>query len=70
MNKLKMNFTLIVVTLIISACGDKPQPPAPQAPSTQLFEQQRGVLEKAKGVEQTEAKSAEELKKEEEKQAR
>ena len=70
MNKFKMNFALIVVMQMMAACGDKPQPPAPQAPPTQLFEQQRGVLEKAKGVEQTEAKSAEELKKEEEKQAR
>jgi hypothetical protein len=64
---------LIAATLILAACGGKPQPPQPPAPQTaptQLFQQERGALDKAKGVEQTEAKSAEDLKREEEKQTK
>jgi len=55
--------------LVLAACGEKPQSPAPQAAPPKLFQQERGALEKAKGVEQTEAKSAEDLKQEAEKQA-
>jgi hypothetical protein len=58
---------LIVAVLTLAACGDKPQPPAPPA---KLFQQERGALDKAKGEEQTEAKSAEDLKREEEKQTK
>ena len=64
---------LIAATLILAACGEKPQPPqtpTPPPPPTQMFQQQRGALDKAKGVEQTEAQSAEDLKREEEKQAK
>ncbi len=64
---------LIAATLILAACGGKPQspqPPAPQTAPTQMFQQERGALDKAKGVEQTEAKSAEDLKREEEKQTK
>jgi hypothetical protein len=61
---------LIVTVLILPACGEKPQPPAPQPPPAKLFQQERGALDKAKGVEQTESKSAEDLKREEEKQTK
>jgi hypothetical protein len=61
---------LTAAVLILTACGDKPQPPAPQNPPAKLFQQERGALDKAKGVEQTEAKSAEDLKREEEKQTK
>jgi hypothetical protein len=64
---------LIAAVLILAACGEKPQPsqpPAPQAAPAKLFQQDREALDKAKGVEQTEAKSAEDLKREEEKQTK
>ncbi len=51
--------------MVLVACGEKPQTPAPP----KLFQQERGALEKAKGVEQTVAKSAEDLKQEAEKQS-
>jgi len=57
------------IVLMLAACGEKPQPPAPQIAPPKLFQQERGALDKAKGVEQTEAKSAEDLKQEAEKQA-
>ena len=60
---------LMGMVLALVACGEKPPSPPPQPASPKLFQQERGVLEKAKGVEQTEAKSAEELKQEAEKQA-
>jgi hypothetical protein len=58
--------TLIAATLILDACGDKPQPPAPPPPK--LFQQDRDALDKARTVEQTDAKGADDLKREEEKQ--
>lgn len=67
------SITLIAAALIIAACGEKPlppQPPTPQAAPIQLFQQERAVLDKAKGVDQTEAKSTEDLKREEERQAK
>ncbi len=70
------NTALIAATLILVACGEKPQPPAPPAPPVpqaappQLFQQDRDVLDKAKGVEQTVIKSADETKRAEEKQAK
>jgi hypothetical protein len=67
------SIALIAATLILAACGDKPsppQPPAPQTAPTQLFQQERAVLDKAKGVEQTESKSTDDLKREEEKQTK
>lgn len=67
---LKKGFALIAAMLILSACGEKPQPPAQQAPPVKLFQQERGALDKAKSVEQTEAKSVEDLRREEEKQTK
>jgi hypothetical protein len=66
MNKLKICFALFTAILLLDSCGDKPQPPAAQP--AKLFQQEREALDKAKGVEQTEAKSAEDLKREETKQ--
>lgn len=62
------SIALIAAVLILTACGEKP--PAPQTTSPKLFQQDREVLDQAKGVAQTEAKSAEDLKREEEKQAK
>jgi len=71
------SITLIAAVLFLAACGEKPQPPAPAAPPapqtappTQLFQQERGVLNNAKGVEQTESKSTDDLRREEEKQTK
>jgi hypothetical protein len=64
------NIALITATLILAACGEKPQPPAPQAPPPKLFQQDRDALDKAKQVGQTEAKGADEMKREEEKQTK
>jgi len=55
--------------LMLAACGEKPQAPPPQTAPAKLFQQEREALEKAKGVEQTGAKSAEDLRQEAEKQA-
>ena len=52
-----------------AACGEKPQSPPPQATPPKLFQQERGAIEKARGVEQAEAKGAEDLKREAERQA-
>ena len=60
---------LVGIVLALAACGEKPPSPPPQPASPKLFQQERGALDKAKGVEQTEAKSAEDLKQEAEKQA-
>ncbi|MDE2117393.1 MAG: hypothetical protein KGJ19_02220 [Betaproteobacteria bacterium] len=60
---------LIGTVLTLAACSEKPQSPAPQVTPQKLFQQERGALEKTKGVVQTEAKSAEDLKQEAEKQA-
>ncbi|MBI3901630.1 MAG: hypothetical protein HY306_01580 [Nitrosomonadales bacterium] len=60
--------TLFAAMLLLAACGDKPQTPTPQTAPAPLFKPQRDALDKARGVEQTEAQSAENLKKEEEKQ--
>lgn len=60
---------LVGIVLTLAACGEKPQSPAPQAAPPKLFQQERAALEKAKGVEQTEAKSTEDLRQEAEKQA-
>jgi len=59
---------LINIVLTLAACGEKPQSPPPQATPPKLFQQERGALEKAKGVEQTQAKSDEDLRRETEKQ--
>ncbi len=56
---------LAAAMIMLPACGDKSQPPPPK-----LFQQERGALEKAKGVEQAETKQAEDLKGEEEKQTK
>ena len=63
---LKTNLALAIIALVFSACGDKPQAPPPQ--TDPLFKAQRDALEKARGVEQTEAQHVEDLKKEEERQ--
>ena len=59
---------LMGMALALAACGEKPQSPPPQPAPPKLFQQERGALDKAKGVGQTEAKSAEDLKQEAEKQ--
>jgi hypothetical protein len=69
-SKIQQIILHVFVLLAITACGDKPQSPAPQAAPLKLFEQDRAALEKAKGVEQTQAQSAEALKREEEKQTK
>lgn len=61
---------LFSMVMTLAACGDKPQQPAPQATSDKLFQQERETLDKAKGVEQAMTKSAEDLRQEEEKQAK
>ena len=66
---------LTITTLIFSACGEKPQqPPVPKTSPAKpepakLFQQERTVLEKSKGVDQTTEKSSEELRQEVERQA-
>ena len=70
MSGLLRNSALITLTLILAACGEKSQPPAPQTPPAKLFQQDREALDKAKGVEQTVGKSADDLKREEEKQTK
>lgn len=60
---------VIGMVLALAACGEKPQSPPSQPAPPKLFQQERGALEKARGVEQIEAKSAEDLKREAERQA-
>ncbi len=63
--------TFIVVACVLAGCGEKPAPltPTPKTETTKLFEQERAVLEKAKGVEQGFSKNAEQLKQDVEQQA-
>lgn len=56
------------MVLALAACGEKPQPPPLQPVPPKLLQQERGALENAKGVELSEAKSTEDLKRETEKQ--
>jgi hypothetical protein len=60
----------IAAMLILVACGEKAPPPAPQAAPVKLYEKEREALDKAKGVEQTTAKKAEDMKREEETQTK
>ena len=61
---------LIGTTVILAACGEKPQPSKPPMPQTKpMFQEQRDALGKARDVGQGMAKGAEELKQETEKQA-
>lgn len=76
MNKLKKiivplcRITLTGAVLMLAACGEKPEPAQPPVPkTTPIFQSEREALDKARGVGNTMAKSAEELKREEEKQA-
>lgn len=71
MNKLKKIIApLCGITLTLAACGEKPEPAQPPVPkTTAIFQPEREALDKARGVGNTMAKSAEELKREEEKQA-
>jgi uncharacterized lipoprotein YajG len=62
--------SLIIATVILVACGEKPQPQTTQPPAAKLFQDQRDALDKAKSASQTEAKSADDLKHEEEKQTK
>ena len=64
-----LTIVLIGIALPLAACGEKPQAPPPQAMPSKLYQQERETLEKAKGVEQTEANRAENLKQETEKQS-
>lgn len=75
--RLTSGIALLALPLLLAACGDKPQTPAPQTappqsqtPAPQLFQQDRQALDKAKGVGQTEANSAEAAKKEAENQTK
>ncbi len=68
MKSVLCKLALISAMFLLNACGEKSQPPAPQSAPAKLFEKERGALDQAKGVSQTEAKSAEELKQETEKQ--
>lgn len=61
---------LIFIVTALAACGDKPQQPAPQNTPDKLFRQEREALDKTKDVEQAVTKSAEDLRQEEEKQAK
>jgi hypothetical protein len=63
-----MGIALTAIALNLAGCGDKPQPPVPQTESPKLFRQERETLDKANGVEQTEARHAGELRQQEEKQ--
>jgi len=65
-----LNLLLIVTAVTLVACGEKAQPQATQPPPAKLFQDQRDALDKAKSVTQTEAKSADDLKREEEKQTK
>jgi hypothetical protein len=65
-----LKIAFIIATLTLVACGEKPQPQATQPAAVKLFQDQRDALDKAKDVSQTEAKSAEDLKREEEKQTK
>ena len=68
-NNLIPGIALVIATTLV-ACGEKSQPQATQPPPVKLFQDQRDALDKAKSVSQTEAKSADDLKREEEKQTR
>lgn len=61
------NFALAVALLSLSnlsACQPKEAvPPKEEAPKAKLFEEQRGVLEDAKGVDKAQQQQAEEQKK-------
>jgi hypothetical protein len=60
---------LLAASLALAACGEDPQPSQPPTPQVDpMFQQQREALDKARGVEQDVAKSAEELKRAEEEQ--
>ena len=63
---------LIAATLILAACGGKPQPLSRprRRRSPSCSSKNAGRSTRRKGVEQTEAKSAEDLKREEEKQTK
>jgi len=61
---------LIIVTVTLGACGEKSKPQTMQVAPVKLFQDQRDDLEKAKSVSQTEAKSTDDLKREEEKQSK
>lgn len=75
MNKLKKiiaplcRITLTGAVLMLAACGEKPEPAQPPVPkTTPIFQPEREALGKARGVGDAMVKSAEELKREEEKQ--
>lgn len=63
-------FTLMSATLMLAACGENPPPTKPPVPQTApLFQPEREALDKARGVGDAMTNSAEELKREEQKQA-
>lgn len=65
----RLRLALMAAIFALAACGEKPQPSQPPAPQVDpLFQQQREALDKARGVEQEVARSAEELKRQEEEQ--
>ena len=64
MKGLVLAISVIIAALLLFGCA------APQTPPAKLFQQDREALDKAKGVEQTVGKSADDLKREEEKQTK
>ena len=62
---------MAAMALALTACGENPQqPPVPKTAPDQLFQQERSALEKAKGVELSTEKAADELRQEVERQAK
>lgn len=63
---MKLLWIPALLCLLLAACSEekKPyQPPVPQTPASPLFQSERQVLEKAKGVEQTLGEHAHSLEK-------
>jgi len=67
----RKSFLVVSAFIMLTACGEKPAPLTPtlKTEPTKLFEQERAVLEKAKGVGQELNKNAEQLKQDVEQQA-
>lgn len=64
---MKFPLSAVALTLLLAACGRSEQ--AQNPPPAKLFEPQRAVLDKAKGVEQTVSQQADQQKQEADRQA-